>query len=300
MGSKHDYNFCPSCGHKLEGDETTCPFCGYRLLEQENKADEVLQKPIESNIGTNSKDDKPAGLFDNENICPTCKTTLREDEVVCPFCGMKISKVSDNKSEKELGEVTPVAELPKDENHLISKFPTNNETIIPPIIENENIQENQSIVPNEPGAGGKKKTGLIIILAAAFVVIILLGTFLLQYSGVINIPALNGLIPGKDITVVKTVTAKNYYFCYASALISGKTQVILSNVFLQEQDNNSEVTATKSFSKFISLRYPKDYKLFAPILCKKYATFELASKEREKVQSAYQKKKYTFRFVDLK
>jgi uncharacterized Zn finger protein (UPF0148 family) len=300
MGSLHDYNFCPSCGHKLEGDETTCPFCGYRLLEQENKVDEVIQKTVESNIGTNNKDDKTAGLLDNENICPTCKTTLREDEVVCPFCGMKVNKASDNKSEKELGEILPTAELPKEENHLISKFPTNSDTTIPPVIENNSVQENQTIVQNTSVEKGKKKTALIIILAAAFVFIILLGTFLLQFGGVINIPALNGLVPGKNVPVVKVAATKNYYFCYASALVGGKTQVILSNVFLQEQENNSEITAKNSFVKYIKIRYPKDYTSFTPILCRKYTSYELANKEREKVKSDYQKKKYNFRFVDLK
>lgn len=317
MANIHDYNFCPACGQKLQGDETLCPFCGYRLLEQELKKEEGLEKSIVDNVGFPPNNNSVP--LDIQNVfCPTCNTKINNDEKVCSFCGFRMDGLSFpeekflNKEKKiEVNEgdgIPPVAELHTEkkvinlhpeQKEIVNTLPTTDDAIT---VQGANQNGNQNMQPQSSYSGDvqkKKKTRLIIVIVGIVLILAIVLIALLQFAGKINISALNRVFPSSKTTQTVPVVNKNYYVCYASAIINSKANLILSNIFAQEQANNSPETAKAAFIHVISLRYPADYRSFTPVSCKRFDTSTAANTERERVKSVYIKKKYNIRFAEL-
>lgn len=295
MEKIHDYNFCPSCGHALQGDEMLCPFCAYRLSESEIKSGNP-------NVGDQPQEQLP------DVFCPACNTRILPGEIVCTFCGFRIdgSVGLDHHKvvEKNLGKGTeemkiPVAEVPK-EKGSISIHPVSAEIVVPPVIPASVDKIQETAVAGDSGKNaGKKKKGFWILIVAIVIIVLIAVLCILQYAGVINAPILNRIIPANKVVVAPVKVEKHYYYCYASAVIKGKTNMIMSNVFSQEQAGNNMETAKAVFSRVTRLQYPTDYMFFRPVLCKQGDDFTKIMSERESMRDSYMKKKYKMRFVEV-
>ncbi len=290
MEKVHDYNFCPSCGHKLQGDENICPFCAYRLHEPEEK----LTTPLNA-------DQSIPDVF-----CPACNTKILTGEIICSFCGFRLEGTAGLEDhhkvvEKHIGKGVeenkiPVAEVPKEKGEVnihpttpvVDSVPAD----IPPPL---NVPQEPAIITASP----KGKTGRYLIFGAIGLVAIVAVLCVLQYSGVVNIPGLNKIFPAKHVVIPRAAIDKNYYYCYASATVKGKSYIIISNVFNQEQVGNNTETAKAAFNRVIRLQYPSDYALFKPVLCKQGDVYLDLSNERDELKSGYLKKKFNIRFVDV-
>lgn len=303
MEKKHDYNFCPSCGQKLQGDETICPFCGYRLRDLAGEQPQDVQDGLMKELPQD--EEKPF-------FCPTCNTRMNEGDKVCSYCGFRPDglivtgdqNVTKKTEEPDDDGQLPVAEVPK-EKKIIDLNPVHQETSLNPgndnpqsRMKNSETSSQQTFMP--PAERRKGKKGLVIALILIVVIGLPLVLMLLQYTGAADIPGFRALFPPKKPQEnVIPVNLKNYYYCYASG-INGKTvTVVMSNVFSQEHPGNSMTSAEASFLSELRAKYPKDQSKFRPVLTKKFSSAADAGKDREEVMSAYMNKKYVFRFVDV-
>ncbi|MEI6765637.1 MAG: zinc-ribbon domain-containing protein [Bacteroidota bacterium] len=324
MEKIHDLSFCPSCGSKLNGDETICPFCGYRLLEADKQFGiKEPEPPATTNQPPPSVAEPPAAPVIEEKpepiveppapplpvaekkhdlaFCPECGAKLDGNEVVCPICGFRLLEPADRHDEipQEPIEEKAVEEIiaPPVIEPVIETIPE-----IPPIapiaeLPKEKVVERPPVIPAV--SKKKKHTGLIIFLILLFLILAGAGTTaFLQYTGKINVPLLSFIPSNKPLAVVSNVE-KNYYFCYAPNHTMKDQIIIISSVFMQSENGNSKVTATNAFKKLVNIQYPKDCFYFSHVIAMKYNNFEEAMKVRESTKQDYQKRQYKIRYIEI-
>jgi DNA-directed RNA polymerase subunit RPC12/RpoP len=325
MEKIHDLSFCPSCGSKLNGDETICPFCGYRLLEAEKQFGiKEPEPPASTNELMSGVAEPPvppvveeiAELIEETSVpplpvaekkhdlafCPECGAKLDGSEIVCPICGFRLLEPADRPLEmpfEQKEHVVVVEEIivPPVMEPVIETIPE-----IPPIapiaeLPKEKVVERPPVIPAVPKK--KKRTGLIIFLILLFLILAGAGTTaFLQYTGKINVPLLSFIPSNKPVVIVPNVE-KNYYFCYAANHTKKDQIIIISSVFMQSENGNSKVTAANAFKKLVNIQYPKDCFYFRNVIAMKYNNFEEAMKVRESTKQDYQKRKYKIRYIEI-
>lgn len=309
MEKIHDLSFCPSCGSKLNGDETICPFCGYRLLEAEKqfgiRPTEIPEPNMETpqasveppdetvNAVTTPPEPVVVNAIHKMAFCPECGAKLDGTEVVCPMCGFRLTEPVEQQAEPL--PVEPVVMVtPDPEPEMIKAEDAAIKEVAPPITKQE-IKAPVAEVPRR-----KKRSGLIVLLL--ILIVIFAGAAVvsyLQYAGNVNIPFLSKIIPSNKPVVIAPVLEKNYYFCYAPNHTMKDQIIIISSVFTQDESGNSKVTAANAFKKLVNLQYPKDCFYFSNVIATRFSDFEEAMNFREKTKRDYEKRKYDIRYIEI-
>jgi len=105
MEKKHELDFCPGCGAKLDGDEFICAECGYKLAELH-----PVQKTPEPVVIPQSPVVNETGVL---TFCPGCGAKLEGSELFCNSCGMRLSEPTiDPPVEIPVVPTPPVIEAP--------------------------------------------------------------------------------------------------------------------------------------------------------------------------------------------
>jgi hypothetical protein len=74
---------CPRCAEEVKEEAVVCRFCGYNFLEQKS-AKRVL---CDDGTCTGTIDEKGICNVCGKQNCPRCAEEVKEDAVVCRFCG---------------------------------------------------------------------------------------------------------------------------------------------------------------------------------------------------------------------
>lgn len=256
--------------------------------------------------------------MDNENnFCPSCGNKLSGNEDICPFCGYKIveNAISQDENLPPSGifrplksspvnkeNNVPVEEKPRENNdkpEITDELKTEPIPLTPPVI--PEVQQNEQLSAQSDELPKKKSKIVLwlVIIAAALVIVSFVVIALIHSLGVAKIGFMERIFPSSQPEVVVTALEKNYYFCYSATSIDNKMTVILSTVYNQSTSGNSITTATDQFTKYISIRYPRDYRKFKPVVCRQFNNYEDAAKLRSEILSNYLKKKYKVRFAEI-
>ena len=324
MEKKHDLIFCPQCGVKLDGDEIICSVCGYKLAESVSETKQTdTPAPIQNNIPPPIIPQKPPINQNRPAVQPSQPPYNQNQPPVQPNQPtynqnrppVQPNQPPYNQNQPPVNQNRPPVQ-PNQPPYNQNRPPIQQNQ--PPINQNRPpVQPNQppynqnrppvppnnnynkppqyNNIPQKKGMGA----GLLITIILGIILILGIGTItVLQYTGVVNINALENIIPSKNAknNSPPAVNKINYYLIHSFAIVNNKWNAIVSEVVISRKPFNSKEGAKNEYKKAIMKKYPKDYNYFSKfIICDSYNNLPDAQKARSALLKSYDKKKYIIR-----
>ncbi|NTW33440.1 MAG: hypothetical protein HGB12_12600 [Bacteroidetes bacterium] len=185
--------------------------------------------------------------------------------------------------------------MPPNNNYNQPPVNPNRPPVMPP-----NTNYNQPPQYNYVPKKGMNAGLLITIILGVILILSICTIAVLQYSGIVNISAIENIIPSKKSQSASTVAVDHtkYYVIHSFAVVNNKWNAIVAEVVISKKPYNDKVGAKNQYKKAIMNKFPNDYFYFSKfIICDSYKNLPDAQNARSALLKSYDAKKYNLRTV---